>query len=301
MDRAVSRRPAIAWRVALPTLLVIGVVATAAALIGLSDRGREESAGSPPGIAHVHGLGIDPGDGALMVATHTGLFRIEDGAGSAGVARVGGSFQDTMGFTVAGPSHYLGSGHPDVAGFGDGQPGLLGLIESTDGGETWRPLSLSGEVDFHGLAVTGDVIYGWDSTSGGLMTTTDRRTWETRSTIDALGFVVDPGDPDHLVLATPAGLEETSDGGHTWSAAHGPDLVALSWDEEAGLWGADAAGQVWQGDGQGWETVGSLDGEPHALLATPQAFYAATTDEDGTTTIFRSSDARRWETLYRDG
>jgi hypothetical protein len=62
-----------------------------------------------PGVVHVHGLGINPRDGALFAATHTGLFVIGDGTAT----RVTERFQDTMGFTVVGPDYFLGSGHPD--------------------------------------------------------------------------------------------------------------------------------------------------------------------------------------------
>lgn len=266
------------------------------------DDGRQTSpsaSDTDPGIAHVHGLGIDPADDALMVATHSGLFRLAPEGGDA--ARVGGSYQDTMGFTVAGSNHYLGSGHPDLAGFEEGQPGLLGLIESTDGGESWQPVSLAGEADFHGLAVAGETTYGWDSTSGRLMATSDRRRWETRSTIDLLAFVVDPSSPSRLLGATPEGVTESTDGGRTWAAIEGPDLVALSWDAEAGVWGVDGSGQAWQQSASGWEAAGSLAGEPHAFLAAREGFYAATADEDGITTIFSSRDARQWDSLYRDG
>jgi hypothetical protein len=62
-----------------------------------------------PGVVHVHGLGINPKDGGLYAATHTGLFVIGDGTAT----RVSGRLQDTMGFTVVGPDHFIGSGHPD--------------------------------------------------------------------------------------------------------------------------------------------------------------------------------------------
>jgi hypothetical protein len=52
------------------------------------------------GPIHVHGLGINPKDGALFVATHTGLFRAAEGERKA--TRVADRFQDTMGFTVVG-------------------------------------------------------------------------------------------------------------------------------------------------------------------------------------------------------
>jgi hypothetical protein len=63
-----------------------------------------------PGVIHVHGLGINPRDGALYAATHTGLFVIRDGAAT----RAANHYQDNMGFTVLGPDHFIGSGHPDL-------------------------------------------------------------------------------------------------------------------------------------------------------------------------------------------
>jgi hypothetical protein len=60
-----------------------------------------------PRVVHIHGLGINPRDGARYAATHSGLFFIREGAAS----RVADRDQDTMGFTVVGPDHFLGSGH----------------------------------------------------------------------------------------------------------------------------------------------------------------------------------------------
>lgn len=305
MDEPRPRQPTLTRRLLAPAVVAVAALAVVGVLVVLlTDDGGPDGAdgtagGADPGIAHVHGLGIDPADGALMVATHSGLFRIDEGRGGA-VSRVGDSFQDTMGFTVAGPNHYLGSGHPDLAGFEAGQPGLLGLIESTDGGETWQPLSLAGEADFHGLAVVDETLYGWDSTSGGLMATTDHRSWETRSTVDLLGFAVDPSDADHVLLGSPTGLMKSTDGGRTWTSAEGPDLVSLSWNADAGLWGIDAGGQVWQGGEPGWEPAGRLAGEPHAFLATSDAFYTASADADGITTIYGSPDGEKWEPIFRD-
>ncbi len=45
---------------------------------------------------------------------------------------------DLMGFTVAGPGRYLASGHP---GLHVDLPQPVGLIETTDGGVTWTPVS----------------------------------------------------------------------------------------------------------------------------------------------------------------
>jgi hypothetical protein len=71
--------------------------------------GSDGGSGSPdgdrpkvgdPGPVHVHGLGVNPKDGALFVATHTGLFRA--GEGTRRARRIADRFQDTMGFTVVG-------------------------------------------------------------------------------------------------------------------------------------------------------------------------------------------------------
>jgi len=220
--------------------------------------------GEATGASHVHGLGA-PADGALYVATHDGTFRISE----EGIAeRIGDSLQDAMGFTVVGPNHFLGSGHPDVPGLQAGQPGLLGLIESTDGGATWEKLSLAGEVDFHGLAMAHDQIYGWDSTSGRFMVSRDGRSWESRSTVQLFGFAVDPDDADHVVAAGPEGLVVSREGGRTWQRQEGPDAVTVSWqgrDLRAAT--GDGAVQRSHDGGETWAVAGELPGEPHVLLA----------------------------------
>ena len=252
-----------------------------------------------PGISHVHGLGLEPSDGSLIVATHFGSFRVP--ADGEGASRIGESYQDTMGFTVAGPERYLGSGHPDVAGRQAGQPTRLGLIESTDAGATWTILSLGDEVDFHALAAAEDRVYGWDASSSRFMVSEDRTEWERLATIDLFGFAVDPADVDHLVGTTPQGLVESTDGGRTWVAADGPALVAVSWAPGAGLWGAASDGAVWRTERGGWRSAGRLPGAPQAFLATDDALYVAVVDGDGVTTIVQSADeAATWDVRYRD-
>src|SRR5918992_2246739 len=95
---------------------LIGLVAAGALLWNSSDDESEEVfTGVPatdPGPIHVHGLGINPADGSLFIATHTGLFRV--GRDSQRAVRVGDRFQDTMGFSVVGADRFLGSGHPDA-------------------------------------------------------------------------------------------------------------------------------------------------------------------------------------------
>ncbi len=279
--------------------VIVVAVAVGAWVITRHDDGGPTAAEGDLGIAHVHGLGVNPADGALIVATHYGSFRFAVGSNAG--ERLGGSFQDTMGFTVAGPDRFLGSGHPDLEGLRSGQPSRLGLVESVDAGVSWSPLSLGGEVDFHALAVGSDQVYGWDAETGRLLASVDRLNWNVRSRLDMLGFAVDPMDDDHLVAAVLGGVRESTDGGRAWSQTNGPSVVALTWEATSGLWGADGGGALWRRTGAVWREAGGLPGQPQVLLATPQSLYAAVTEASGATSLVESADGgASWTVRYRE-
>src|SRR5687768_7968640 len=78
----------------LAGLGVVGILA-AGALLWQSGNGEGTFSGvqaGDPGPVHVHGLGINPADGALFIATHTGMYRVEEGEQKA--HRVGKRYQD---------------------------------------------------------------------------------------------------------------------------------------------------------------------------------------------------------------
>jgi hypothetical protein len=112
------------------------------------------AAGGGPRFEHVHGVGLNPADNTVYAGTHHGLFRV---SADSAPTRVADRAQDFMGFTVVGPDHFLTSGHPAEGSLG---PSSLGLVESTDGGNTWTSLSLAGEADFHALQARHGNIYG---------------------------------------------------------------------------------------------------------------------------------------------
>ena len=284
----------------LVALVVVAGVVVAATVLAVAARSRRDAASvDSVGVVHVHGLGVNPKDGSLYVATHTGLFRIDNGRAH----RVGNSYQDTMGFTVVGPDHFLGGGHPDLRDERlrrPGRPPLLGLIESTDAGITWNPRSLLGEADFHGIALVGGTVYAYDVTSGRLMTSVDKSQWEVRSTVGLRSFAVSPDGADVLLGAGERSLLRSTDGGRTWSAAPGPPLALVSWAPDRVLWGATGEGGVYSSVDRGstWNRAGDLPGEPEAFLADQAALYAAVHEKG----IFRSRDGgRSWELLYREG
>lgn len=284
----------------VPLALAVAVAIAVAALAADDGGGNgTTTGGGDESVAHVHGLGINPSDGTLYAATHHGLFRVpeEGGAVRLGVVR------DLMGFTVAGPDVFLASGHPGVTGDPLLEPGarpLLGLIRSTDGGETWEPVSLLGEVDFHALRAAHDLVYGYDATSGRFMVSADGESWEVRGQIPMGDFAVAPDDLNHIIAMTERGLAESLDGGRTWSPVEGPTAAFLSWHPVSGLWAAGGNGEIHVRTASGWESREPLPGPPQALLVTDDELFAAASDGGSTGIYVSDDDARSWELRYSD-
>ncbi len=254
-----GRRPAV-------IAVLVAVMVLVAAIVFLTIRGGDgtgQQAGA--GMVHVHALGVDPQDGALYAGTHYGLFRVPDqGAATLVADRV----QDFMGFTVVGANQYLASGHP---GEGQDGPSSLGLIESTDGGQTWRSLSLAGEADFHSLEARHGRVYGLNSMTGGFMVSEDRRTWETRSQTPMADFAVSPEAPEVLLATTQQGVARSADGGRSFEPVPGaPVLLLVSWAEDGTIVGVDPDGAVHSSTDGGltWQPGGNLGAAPEALTAT---------------------------------
>jgi hypothetical protein len=244
-----------------------------------------------PGPIHVHGLGVNPKDGALFIATHTGLFRAPEGEQTA--KRVADRYQDTMGFTVVGPNRFLGSGHPDAR---EGLPPYLGLIRSADAGRTWDEVSLMGEADFHVLEATGDRVYGFGSDydtrqTNFLVSDDGGRSWDKRQTPGPLvSLAISPDHPDRIVAAAEDGLYRSEDAGKGWRPLT-DDVGLLAWTESGALYlvGADGSVSESRDDGASWGAAGEIGGQPAAFEAAGDDLYAAL--HDGT--IKRSTDGGR--------
>lgn len=235
-------------------------------------------------LTHVHGLGINPGDGALYVATHDGVYRLPATGGTP--QPVGSGRQDTMGFTVAGPDHFLASGHP---AHGQDAPSHLGLIESTDAGTSWTTRSLAGQADFHALRFRHDTVYGYNSTTGELIVSVDKTTWQVRASMPIRDVDVSPTDAQTLLATTETGLQRSDDGGVTWSPNPGPPApLLLAWEMVDRLWAITVTGEVHRSadGGNTWTSAGQLAGRATAFIASDSILYAAI-DEQG---IHRSTD-----------
>lgn len=251
-------------------------------------------AGDEHTIGHVHGLGVDPANGALYAAGHYGVFRIgQDGVPT----RIADRWQDTMAFTVTGPHTFLGSGHPDLR---EDLPPHLGLIESTDAAETWQPLSLQGDADFHALEVVGDRVVGYESTSGRIMITSDRTTWDAVASGRFIDLASVPGKTDRILATTGKGeLVEITLDGQTTTVAGTPSLVWIDATPGGILVGVGPRGEVYaaaEATGE-WKQRGTVSGQPTAVDATDDVWHIATD-----TGIYASQDdGATWTAVVATG
>ncbi|MEV5434438.1 F510_1955 family glycosylhydrolase [Streptomyces sp. NPDC052682] len=268
-------------RHAAATATALTLALTVAACSSGGD-GADSSATSATTVSHIHGLGLDPSDQRLYVATHEGVYT----PGADGDPQlVGDSKDDFMGFTVAGDKTFYASGHPTSGG-------NKGLIKSTDAGRTWTSLSLSGESDFHALEHAHGTVYGYDATNALLRTTKDGTTWKDGAKLEALDIAVSPNNP-RLVLATTAeGVARSNDGGRTFTKGKQPVLAFLSWKAKDALYGIDTEGALNRSsdDGATWTKVSTVPGgQPQALTAIGADHVLAAT-QDG---VYESKDGGR--------
>jgi hypothetical protein len=244
-----------------PLVLVVAVIVGCG---GGEESGPPSAPDGDPGPVHVHGIGVDPADGSLFIATHTGLFRTPRGSERA--ERVGDRWQDTMGFTVVGPGRFLGSGHPDLR---DELPPFLGLIESRDAGRTWRAVSLQGKVDFHVLEASGRRVYGhgsdWDTRQPVFLASRNGgRSWRSlRAPEPLIALAIHPRDPDRVIASGQRKVYTSADGGRTWSDAGAPSGGLLAWTP-GGVHLAAEDGRVLRSteEGETWRIVGRVEGLP---------------------------------------
>jgi photosystem II stability/assembly factor-like uncharacterized protein len=207
---------------------------------------------------HVHGVGVNPGGRVIYLATHNGLYTV-DGS----TARRVGPQIDLMGFAVAGPGRLFASGHPSPE---TGLPDPAGLLESTDGGVSWRALSREGISDFHALAASINGVVGFDSS---LVRSSDGKTWET---VDAgfVPFALAISPSGQTVLGTTAEVvQRSADGGSTWAPTTSPTLLLVDFVDDTTAVGLTPEGQVQVSTDAGltWAAEGRVQGEPEAVTA----------------------------------
>lgn len=248
-------------------------------------------------MVHIHDMVSDT-DGTLLVATHTGLYRIEDPTRA---VLVGPEQHDLMSMT-RNSAGLVASGHPDLRldtyRVAD-HPPLLGLVQTGDNGQTWEQSGLLGEADFHALVDHPDGLYGAES-QGTIWRFTNDGGWERLGSIEARDLAVDPTDSASQLATTHKGqLQISSDGARTWSAIiNTPPLIEVEWPEDNSILGIDAEGTIWAtaGHDSNWEPVASGPANTETFYVDEtRTWFAAT--ESGQ--ISESNDGGiTWTTTY---
>lgn len=274
----------------LPTIgaSITVLAATTAFLTGCSSSPADlpDPLSAPAGLEHVHSLAVEPGDGTLTVATHEGIYRLDiaaDGTATS-VGPIGGLDFDAMGFTTSDGIAYA-SGHPGpTTPTTFGSPNL-GLITSTDRGETWTNISLAGQTDFHALAVLpalqdgdGVRIVGIDTSKQAIQRSLDGgKTWTDGPDLVARDLLSLPSS-DLLYATTDAGLAVSTDDAATFTIdPEAPALYLIGADPVDGtLAGVDVTGTLWTTDSSGeWSEGGHVAGAPQAFATVGGRVYVA--------------------------
>lgn len=175
-------------------------------------------------VSHIHGLGY-PGSGdALMLASHHGPVLYEDGVWKEAT----GEKHDYMGFQAVADG-FVSSGHPEP---GSDYKNPLGLLKSTDAGESFKQYAFEGEIDFHYLAAgyNTDRIYVYnemptEKLGNGFYYSDDLgQSW---TALKMGGFEAEmmsniaahPDEPETIAIGTDKGLYLSKDAGQTFSLA----------------------------------------------------------------------------------
>jgi photosystem II stability/assembly factor-like uncharacterized protein len=256
---------------------------------------------------HVHGLGIDPSDpNVLYIATHGDFYKSVNGGTPVKVDKQRADYMAFNAPQTEGVSLYA-SGHPATGG-------NMGLVKSTDGGQTWQLVStvLDPPVDFHAMSVSKsdpNIIIGFDSGGRGLFKTTDAgNTWDK---FDYPGryvtsLAISPSDPNLIFAGISDGIYQSNDGAASWTQLNqykGIGVMALALDADGSLYASTKeSGLAKSSDlGKTWE---SINRPPDNLTATSIAvdsqnkiiYVAGFASPQGYQEVYRSTlDGRNWQ------
>jgi hypothetical protein len=254
---------------------------------------------------HVHGLGIDPLDNNILyIATHGDFYKSVNGSAPVKVDQQRADYMAFNAPPTEGVPLYA-SGHPSTGG-------NMGLVKSTDGGQTWQSVSqvLDPPVDFHAMAVSRsnpNIIMGFDSGGRGLFKTTDAgNTWQNLDYPEYItALTIAPNNNSEVVFAgTENGIFRSSDGGNTWTHLNqysGIQVFALAFDLEGALYASTETFGLSKSSDQG-ETWQNIE-RPNTLTITSIAadsenkiIYVAGFSPDGFQEVYKGSfDGSNWQ------
>lgn len=209
----------------LPALVLLGCPSEPA--VGDDDDEHEDDGhehGTGEIDTHMHALLAWGDTEELALGTHEGMYRTEAGSDELVAIFEGPDFMGLV-HDPFDTDRYWGSGHWSANGMGN-----WGFAESTDRGETWSEISLTGTADFHAMAVTPDqegfVVGSW----GGSFWVSDDagRSWDEQSAPAGVADIeVENVQGPVLLVATGSSVERYDVGAGQSSSALSESASAI--------------------------------------------------------------------------
>jgi hypothetical protein len=276
-----------------PLLLVLVLVAAC----GGSSEDEGSAASATTKGSDIASIAIDPADGTLLAGSGPAFFRVPPGAkepqtatGSITTPKGAGTLTRDVIVRFAGPGTIVASGHSGEASL----PPVLGLVRSTDDGETWEPISGLGRADYHEIEVTGNRILALRNEDPGMIQFSDDggKTWTSREAPTAaapIDVAVNPANPANWAVSTDQGTWLSTNEGRTWRQRETTFGARITWGAPDALFSAGKDGKVKRSrdGGKSFEDVGTIGAGPKELIVSPKGeLYASVTGGE----IRRSTD-----------
>lgn len=207
------------------------VVLIAVFLTGCSTQGKESE---PVTLTHIHGIGYTSDGQHIYIPAHDGLKKFSQGTWD----EVPGDKHDYMGFTMVDDGFYS-SGHPALD---SDLKNPLGLVKSTDDGQSLEHLDLYGEIDFHLLSAsyTSHAIYAFNpepnarlETVGLYYTQDAAENWQQSEmnglTEEPIAVAVHPSDDAIVAVGTEEALYVSTDYGNRFEKIADIPVTAIAY------------------------------------------------------------------------
>jgi photosystem II stability/assembly factor-like uncharacterized protein len=251
------------------------------------DDGEEAAAptAAPGTSADIVSIAIDPADGTLLAGSGPAFYRLPPGTekpelakGALSTPKGSGTLTKDVVVRFEKPGTIIASGHSGQAAL----PPVLGILRSTDFGDTWEPISGLGEADYHEIEISGNRIFALRNEDPGMIQVSDDggKTWETveaPSVAAPIDVSVNPADPKTWAVSTDQGVFVSANEGKSWRQRDTTFGARIAWGEAA-LYAAGKDGKVKTSTDSGgsWQDVGSIGAGPKELIVGPKGeLYAS--------------------------